>query len=172
MSSAESIVDKNVSHGSQSLAQLGIVLGLALLKTGVLQQHHFAVLQSGSLGMSVFTGHILGHDDGLAQQLGDAVCNHLKAQLGLPLTLGLAHMGAQDDLGIVVHQVLDGGHGSDNTLVGGDFAVLGGDVEVAAAQHPLAGDVDILNGLLVVIHSKFLHSDFCGGLSPHFAIIL
>ena len=168
MSSAESIIDKDVSHGGQSLAQLGIVLGLALLKTGVLQQHHFAVLQSGSLGVSVFTGHILGH----AQQLGDAVCNHLKAQLGLPLTLGLAHVGAQDNLGIVVHQVLDGGHGSDNTLVRGDFAVLGGDVEVAAAQHPLAGDVDILDGLLVVIHSKFLHSDFCGGLSPHFAIIL
>ena len=42
--SAESVVDEHVRQRGQSLAQLGIVLGLALLKPGVLQQHHVAVV--------------------------------------------------------------------------------------------------------------------------------
>ena len=87
----------------------------------------------------------------------------LQAQLGLPFALGLAHVGAEDDLGVVVNQILDGGHGGDDPLVGGDDAVLGGNIEVAAAQDPLAGYVDVLDGLFIVVHDN--SSIFSGGHS-------
>ena len=67
MSSTESIVNEDVSQISQSLAQLGIVLGLALDVTGVLDQHYIAVIQSSSLSLGVLAGNIGSHNDFLAQ---------------------------------------------------------------------------------------------------------
>ena len=90
MSGTEGIVDEQISHGSQFLAQLGIVLGLALHVPGVLQQHDLTVLQSGGLGLGVVTHHVFCHDDFLTQQLAEPLGNHLQAQLGLPFALGLA----------------------------------------------------------------------------------
>ena len=169
MSGAEGIVHKDLGQVSQSLAQLGVVLGLALFKAGVLQQHHLAVLQGGSLGLGILAGNVLGHDNGLAQQLGNAVSHHLQAQLGLDFPLGLAHVGAQNDLGIVVYQVLNGRHGGHDALVGSNLAIFGGNIEVAAAQNALAGYVNILDGLFVVVH---IDSSKLPGIVPHFSKIL
>ena len=149
---AEGVVDKDIGQGGQLLAQLGIVLGLALFKAGVLQEHDLAVLQGGSLGLGVLTGHILGHDDGLTQQLAQAVSHDLQAQLGLVLALGLAHVGAEDDLGAVVDEILDGGQRGHDTLVAGDDAALDGHIEVAAAEYPLAFYINVFHRFLVVVH--------------------
>ena len=150
---AECIVHKDVRQRSQLLGQLGIVLRLALHEADVLQQHHIAVLQGSGLGLGILTDDVLGHHDGLAEQLAQAVRNDLQGQLGLPLALRLAHMGAEDDAGAVVDKVLNGRHGSDDALVARDLAFLGGDVEVTAAKHALALDIDVFNGFLVVVHN-------------------
>ena len=152
MRGAEGVVDKDVGHGGQLLGQLRIVLGFALHVADVLKQHDFAVLQSGGLCLGVLADNIGGHDDGLAQKLTQTVGDDLQGQLRLPLALGLAHMGAENDAGAMLNQVFDGRQGGDDALIAGDFAFLGGDVEVAAAQDLLAADVDVSDGLLVVIH--------------------
>ena len=163
---AEGIVDKNVSQAGKSLAQLGIVLGLALDEPGVLQQHDLALFQGGGLGVGIRACDIGGHDDLLAQQLRKAVRHDLQAQLFLPLALGLAHVGAEDDLCAVLHQITDGGKSGDDPLVGSDLAVLGGDVEVAAAQNPLAGYINILNRLFVVVHDNTSIYRDCSRIFP------
>ena len=150
---AECIVHKDLRQRSQLLGQLGIVLRLALHEADVLQQHHVAVLQGSGLGLGILTDDVLGHHDGLAEQLAQAVRNDLQGQLGLPFALRLAHMGAKDDAGAVVDKVLNGRHGSDDALVARDLAFLGGDVEVTAAKHALALDIDVFNGFLVVVHN-------------------
>ena len=152
MGGAEGVIDEKIGHGSQLLAQLRIVLGLALHIADVLQQHDFTVLQGGSLGLGVLADHVGSHDDGLAQKLAQTVGDDLQRQLRLPLALGLAHVGAEDDPCAVVHQILHGRQRGDDTLVAGDLAVLGGDVEVAAAQDPLTLDIYGFNGFLVVVH--------------------
>ena len=65
-------------------------------------------------------------------------------------------MGAQDDLGLVVHQIADGLEGLVNTLGVGNVAFsVKGDVKVAADKDLLAGYVDVFDGLLVeIIHDK------------------
>jgi len=165
----EGIVDEYVSQLGKRLAQLRIVLGLALHVTGVFQQHHVAVFQAGSLSLGILACYISSHDDFFAQKLAQPVSHDLQAQLGLPLALGLAHVGAQDHLRALIYQVLNGGHGSHDPLVGSDLAFLGGDVEVAAAQNPLAGYFDVFNRLLVVVHCD--SSKYDRELLSHFTVI-
>ena len=143
---------------SQSLGKLGVVLGLALVIAQVLQQQDLTGLQSSGLGLSVLTHDVLGQDHFLAQQLGQTGGHGLHAQLGLPLALGLAHVRAGDDSGVLLQQVLDGGQSGADALVVGDHAraVLGhGDVEIAAQQNLLAGDVNVSDSFLVVIHTNY-----------------
>ena len=157
MHGAEGVGHIHLSHGSHGLGQLGIVLGLTLLKAGVLQQHDLAGLQSSGLGLGVGAHHVVSHDNILAQQLAQALGHRLQAQLRLHLALGLAHVRAGNDGGVLVQQILDGGQSGTDALVVGDdaAAVLGhGHVKVAAQQNLLTGYVDVLHGLLVVIHKK------------------
>ena len=46
---------------------------------------------------------------------------------------------------MMIDKIFDSGKGGNDSLVGGDFAVLKRNVEIAAYQHSLAGNVDILN---------------------------
>jgi len=168
------------------LGQLGIVLGLPLLKAGVLQQQHLAGLEGRRLGLGVGAHHIGGHDDLPAQQLAQAGGHRLQGQLRqgfAPLLLGegsgvlallglffhpfveaglrLAHMGAGDHRRPLVQQVLDGGQGGPDTLVVRDdaAAVLGhGHVEVTAQQDLPARYLHVLHSFLVVVHSELLLS--------------
>ena len=90
-----------------------------------------------------------------AEQLGQAGGNGLEGELRLEFALGTAQVRAEDHAGAMLHQVLDGGQGGDDTVIVGDFAFfVQRDVEIAADKHPLAFDVDVFDGLL--IHSGTL----------------
>ena len=54
-------------------------------------------------------------------------------------------MRAEDDLGPMAQQILNGGKAGDDALVIGDLAALDGDVEIAADKDPFAVYVDILD---------------------------
>ncbi len=152
MGGAEGVVDEDIGQLSQLLAELGVVLGLALFKAGVFEQHDLAILELVSQTVRVLACNVLRHADLDAEQLAQTVGDDLQAQLGLKLALRLAHVGAQDDAGAVLAQIIDRRQSGDDALIRGDFAFLGGNVEVAAAEHPLAADIDVFNGFLVVVH--------------------
>ena len=183
MDAAESVGHVQLRHVGHGLGQRGIVLGLALFKAGILQQHDLAGLQSGGLGSGVLTHHVVGKDDLPAQQLAQTLRHGGQSQLAqglLPILLGdiglvlalfhllfhvggeggggLAQMGAGDDGSALVQQIADGGQGRHDALVAGDGAglLVLGHVKVAAQQDLLAGYVHVHNGLLVVIHTIFL----------------
>ena len=72
---------------------------------------------------------------------------------GFHFALGLAHVGAEDDAAHCASR--DTGWSAARRRCACRsviFAVLGGDVKVAAAKDALARDVDIFNRLLVVVH--------------------
>ena len=144
----------DLRHRGHGLGQLGVVLGLARLKAGILQQHDLAGLEGGSLGLGVGAHHVLSHDDRLAQQLAQADGHRLQGQLGLYFALGLAQVGAGDDRGALLQQILDGGQSGADALIIGDRVggLVLGNIEVAAQKHFLAGDVNVLHSLFVVIH--------------------
>lgn len=144
---AEGIVDVDVSQGSQSLAELGDggsvsldllalgVLGAAFLlgvEAQVLEENDLTTggLVDGLLGLGADA--VLGEEDGLAQQLLELGDDGLQAVLGVDLAVGTAQVGHEDNgLGAILNGVLDGGQGTDDTLVVGDFLlVVERDVEV------------------------------------------
>ena len=183
MHGAEGVGHVQLRHVGQGLGQCGVVLGLALFKAGVLQQHDLAGLQRGGLGPGVLAHHVVGKDDLAAQQLAQTLRHGGQGQLAqglLPLLLGdvglvlallhlllhvsgegggrLAQMGAGDDGSALLQQIADGGQGRHDALVAGDGAglLVLGYVKVAAQQDLLACHVHVHNGLLVVIHTLFL----------------
>ena len=149
VSGAEGVIDIHLGQAGQLAGEGLQVLGLFLAETGVLQQHHVAVVHSGHSGLGVFAHHgvVIGKDHGLPQQFREANSAGGQAELGLGAVLRLAQVAAQDNLAAVGHQLLDGGQGRHNAVVVGDDAVLHGDVEVNTDQHPLAFYVNVVNSL-------------------------
>ena len=156
MAGAESVIHVSIGQAGQLLAESGLILGLFLAETGVLQQDNIAVAHGGnsSLGVLADNGVIVSKGDGLAQLLAQADSNRGQAELGLGAVLRLAQVAAQDDLGAIIDQLFDGRQSRVDTVVIGDHAVLHRDVEVAANQHALASVVFIVNGLFTQTHSK------------------
>ena len=70
----------------------------------------------------------------------------------------LAHVRAKNHLCALRHQIFDGRKSLHDPFVGGDDTVLERNIEVAANENPFAGNVNILNGFLVVGH--FLYPPF------------
>ena len=73
MHGAEGVGHVHVGHGRHFPGQLGVVLGLALLKAGVLQQQDLSRLQGGRLGLGVGAHHVMGENHFPAQQLAEAL---------------------------------------------------------------------------------------------------
>ena len=150
MSGSERIVNEDVRHRCHLARKLGIVLLLAGIKAGVLKQDHIAVLHSGCLRLRILTDGIGAERNADAEKLGETRGNGAQAVLRVDLALRLAHVGAEDDLRALRHQILDRRKRLNDTLVRGDLAVLLGYVEVAANEHALTCDVNVFDGLLVV----------------------
>ena len=68
--------------------------------------------------------------------------------------VGLAHMGAENDLRAVLHQIFNGGKSADDAVFVRDGAVLHGNVEVASDEDFFAADIYVFYGFLV--HRKNL----------------
>ena len=171
---AEGVVHVDVAKGGQVLGEVLDVLGLLLAEAGILKKHHVAVLHGGHGGPGVIPYHsvVICEDDGFAQQLGKADGHGSQGELLLRAVLGLAQVGAEDEPGALVHQVLDGGQGGDDAVVVGDFPLLHGDVEIAPHQHPLAGGLQVLDGDFVVGNHGVSSPSFgSGGLPPTLCLL-
>ena len=156
MHRAERVGNIHIRHGSKLLGELGIVLLLAGIKAGVLKQQDLARLERGGLRLGVGADGILGELDRLSEQLGKADGNALERQVGLGVGVlfGLAEMGADDQRGAVVQQILDRGQSGADALVVGDLVgrLVQRHIEVHAQQHFLAGKAHVADALLFVIH--------------------
>ena len=153
---AEGVGHVQLRHIRQLLGKGGVVLLLTGVEAQVLQQHDLAALQRRGLGLGVLAHDVLGKDDLPAQQLAETLRHGGEGQLALPLTLGLAQVGAGDDRRVPLQQIPDGGQRRHDALVAGDGTglLILGHVEIAAQQDLLAGDVHVADGLFVVIHTK------------------
>ena len=153
VSRTERIVHKQVAQGGQLLRQRLAVFGLLGTITGVLQQHYVAILHRSDGGLGVLAHHVVvsGKVHGATQLLGQTHGHGSQRILRLRLALGLAHVGAQDHLGVVVQQILDGGKRRHDAVFIGDDAVFQRHVEVAAHQDAAAGNVQIFDIFLAQI---------------------
>ena len=131
---AEGVVDKNIGKGGELFGKLGVVFRLALFKAGVLEQHNLAVFQGSGKRLRALADDVGRHLHGLTEQLRQAVCHNLQGERGVWSVLGLAHVRAENHARAVLDEIFNCRQGGNNTLVACDLAVLGGDIEVAAAN--------------------------------------
>ena len=156
MHGTEGVGHIQIRHVGQLPGQLRVVLGLAGLKAGVLQQQDLSRLQGGRLGLGVGAHHVMGENHFPAQQLAEALRHRGQAQLGVWAVLGLAQVGAGDDRRPILQQIPDGGQRRHDALVAGDGAGLFvlGDVEVTAEQDLFAPHLHIPDRLFMGIHLR------------------
>lgn len=141
------LTDVDITQGSQSLAELGdlVLVGLDLLALGILGAAlllgvEAQVLKENDLTtgglvdslLDLLADAVFREDDALAEQLLELGNDGLQAVLGVLLAVGAAEVGHEDNrLGAILDGVLDGGQGTDDTLVVRDVLVgIERDVEV------------------------------------------
>ena len=151
----ESIVHIEGGIAEQGLGELGVVLLFLLVETDVVEQHHVTILQGLAGGGGGFTDGFGDEGNGLAQVAGEALGGSGQGELGLVAgSFGAAQVGAENEAGAVLEQVLDGGQSGHDAGIVGNLAILHGYVEVNAHEHFLAGDIQ-------VAYSEFSHSYYC-----------
>ncbi len=136
MGRPEGVENKKVGKRGQLPGEVRVVFFLLNAEAEVFHQHHLAGLEGGAFGLGVGAQHVLGHGDGDTQQLFQVIPGGEEGELLLPLAVGTAHVGQEDDSGAVVQQVADGGQrGYDPGVVVNDTGgLVVGNVEIAAQE--------------------------------------
>ena len=117
VSGTERIVHIELGIAQELLGELGVVLLLLLVEAHVVQQQHIAVLEGSAGSGSGLTDGLRHESDGLAEVACKAIGSSLQGELGLVAgALRAAEVGAEDEAGAFVQQVLDGGDGGNDTF--------------------------------------------------------
>ena len=166
MGCAKGVVDVDVAQGGQLAHEGEVVALLALVEAQVLEHHHLAVLEGKGCGEGLLAGDGAAHQgDRLAQQLDEAHGRGHHGELAFEhAACGAAEVACDDHAGLVLDQVAQSGQGLADAGVIHHDALVQGDVEVDPHQHALAGNVHILDGLLVL---HVASSSFKGDTAKH-----
>jgi len=134
------VIYKYICQGSQLLGECLSVLGLLCAVTGVLKKNYLAILHSlySCLCVRSYNLRISCKLYFLAKELRKSLCYRCQGQLRLRLSLGLAQMGAKDNLSAVSDQLLDGRQRCNQTILVCDLAILQRYVKIASYQDALS----------------------------------
>ena len=141
------LTDVDVTKSSQSLAELSnllliglnlvtlLILGATLflsVETQVLKENDLTTRGLVDSLLNLLANAVLSEDNATTQELLQLRNDGLQTVLGVGLAVRTTEVGHEDNgLGAIVDSVLDGGKGTDDTLVVGDVLVcVEGDVEV------------------------------------------
>jgi hypothetical protein len=141
--SREGVVDVDVAILCQLLGKTGIVLLLARVEAGVLEDEHVAVLHTLDRFGGFITDAIVGKGDRPAELLAKGFGDRLQRLLRIA-PFGPAEMRQDDRLAALRRDFADGRQDTLDAGRVGDPPVLGGHVEVEAEEDPLAADVDLV----------------------------
>ena len=127
VSGAEGVEDEDVAVGSEGLGDLGVVLLLALVEADVLEDEDVAGLEGVDGLLGLLAVGVLDELHVEAGELSELLGGGAQGKLGLEAgAIGTAKVAHQDDLGVVLLEVADGGDGRTDAGVVSDDAVLQG----------------------------------------------
>ena len=146
MRGGKGVVHEGIGQPGQPLGQGGVVLLLARVVAGVLEQQDAAIGQRGGGGLGLWPDAVIGPDDGAAEGSGQGFHHGLQRHLRHALALGAVEMAADDNARALFGQFADGGRQALDPRAVGDPPVAHGHVQVSAQQHPLAAGVEAIEG--------------------------
>jgi len=135
VSSAEGVVDEEISVGGELGGEVLVVLLLLGVEADVLEENNVTVLHFSHCLSDRDTNAIRDKGDGLAEELSEARGDGREGVLGLVSTLGAAQVGREEDLGTLGGQVLDGGDGTTDAGIISDLSLLERNVEVGTNEN-------------------------------------
>jgi hypothetical protein len=94
-------------------------------------------------GLDFGTDHRRRYCHFAAEQLSEAFCYRRHGERWRWLASGTPKVRCQDDRGLAVEEIPDGGQGGANARVVGNFAIAEGYIEVNAHQHALAPHIRV-----------------------------
>ena len=152
MGGGERVVDIEVAELGELFHKRRIVLLLAFMEAGVLQQQHVAVLHFGDRSRGRLANAVGGEGDRALHDVGDRRGDGFK-RIGLVRpALGPPEMREENDLAALARDLLDGRRDALDAGRIGDAAVLGRNVEVDAQEDALAGEVGVVERAEWIAH--------------------
>ena len=155
----KSIIHVNLAEFGQGAGEAAIVVLFAAMEAQVLQKGHTAGFEPAHHRGGHRPDTVGGESHRAAQCLGQGRGQGRQRQSHHPHALGPAEMAHHDDPRALVGQLGDGRRYPFDSRHIGDPAVPDRHVEVDADQHPLARDLDIVEGVengAAVIHGPTL----------------
>ena len=144
MGGGEGVIDIDVAELGELVDMGRIVLLLALMEAGVLEQKHVAVLHLGDRVVGCLADAVGREGDRPLDDVGDRGGDGFE-RIGLVrAALGPAEMREQNDLAALVRDLRDGRRDALDARRIGHPAVLRRNVEIDAQQNALAGDVGVV----------------------------
>src|SRR5574341_43809 len=127
------------------------------MKTKILKQHHFAVLQGGDRGTRGFADAVFRKCDWSAQQLRQMHGNGPQTVLVNTLPFGPAQMRRENDPRAALSSKIYCRDGRAYARVVLEFALFNRDVEVNSDKNACAGELEIADGEF--FHCRFPMAD-------------
>ena len=140
----EGVVDIDVAELGELVDMGRIVLLLALVKAGVLEQKHVAVLHFGDRVVGRLADAVGREGDRPLDDLGDRGGDGLERIGLIRAALGPAEMGEKNDLAALVRDLRDGRRNALDARRIGHPAVLRRNVEIDAQEHAFARDIGVI----------------------------
>ncbi len=142
----EGVIDVDVAELGERVDMGRIVLLLALVKAGVFEQEHVAIVHFGDRVFRCLADAIRAESDGTLDDVGDRRGDGLQRIGFVRPPLGSAEMREQNDLAALVSDLRDGRCNALDARRIGHAAVLRRDIEIDAQQHALADQVGVVEG--------------------------
>ena len=144
MGGGEGVIDIDVAELGELVDMGRIVLLLALMEAGVLEQEHVAVLHFGDRVVGRLADAVGRESDRPLDDVGDSGGDGLE-RIGLVrAALGPAEMREQNDLAAFVRDFRDGRRNALDARRIGHAAVFRRNVEIDAQEHAFAGHVGVV----------------------------
>ncbi len=143
MCCTESIVDIEVSHGSELCSELRIILCFFFVETDVLEHEDLAILESSSLSLSIFTDNVSSQCYRLTDELSETVSSRLHGECRLRSILRATEVGNEDYLRTIIYEILDRRESTLDSLIVCNFTCLLVEryVKVHTNDYSFAGNV-------------------------------
>src|SRR5439155_18785238 len=155
MGGAEGVVDIDIGERREAPRERLVVFLLARVKTEVFQEEHVARLHPGDQFLDLRPDAIWREEDFFAQKALEPSGDRCQAVSRVRFAVGAAQVGAQDDLGPLIHGAVDGGQrGADPGIVGDLMIVVERDIEVSPDDDALIAKIGLVDRPLTNDHLR------------------
>ena len=161
MGAGKGVVDVEIAERRQPGREIGIVLLFFGVEAQVFEHDDVAAGHGRDHGLGLRPYAIRGEGHGAPGRGGQRRGHRTQRHRVHHLALGPAQVRGDHHLGPLVRQFQERRHRAVDARGVGDGAVLHGHVEVGAHQHPLAGDIEVVDGLELG-HGSFRSHSQCG----------